>query len=37
MKKDIEEIIQCYDRFLEVLEQITMSAEEQINKRVLTK
>lgn len=32
MGKDIEEIIQCYDRFIDIVKQISMNAEEQIIK-----
>lgn len=30
MEKDIEEIIQCYDRFIEIVNQMSMNAKEQI-------
>lgn len=32
MEKDIEQVMQCYDRFLEIIEEISMSAKEQVSK-----
>ncbi len=32
MEKDIEEIMQCYDRFLDILKLMSMNAKEQIAK-----
>lgn len=32
MEKDIEEIMQYYDRFIEIVEQISLSAKDQISK-----
>lgn len=31
MEKNIEEMVQYYDRFIEILKQMSMNAEEQIN------
>ena len=32
MEKDIEEIVQCYDRFVDIVKEISMNAKEQIIK-----
>lgn len=32
MEKNIEEIMQCYDRFVDIIKQISMNAREQIVK-----
>lgn len=32
MGKDIEELMQCYDRFVDIVKQISMNANEQIVK-----
>lgn len=32
MEKDIKEIMQCYDRFIDIVKQMSMNAEEQIAK-----
>ena len=32
MEKNIEEIVQCYDRFVDIIKQISMNAREQIVK-----
>ena len=32
MEKDIEEIMQCYDRFTDIVKQLSMNAKEQIAK-----
>ncbi len=32
MEKNIEEIVQCYDRFVDIVKQISMNAKEQIVK-----
>lgn len=32
MEKDIEEIMQCYDRFIDIVKQMSMTATEQIAK-----
>ncbi len=32
MQKDIEEVMQCYDRFIEIVKQMAMDAKEQITK-----
>ena len=32
MEKDTEEIMQCYDRFIDIVKQISMDAKEQIAK-----
>ena len=32
LKKDIEEIVQCYDRFVDIVKEISMNAKEQIIK-----
>ena len=37
MEKDIEEIVQCYDRFVDIVKEISMNAKEQIIKLKGTK
>lgn len=32
MEKDIEEIMKCYDRFIDIVKQMSMNANEQIAK-----